>query len=320
LYGAGTAPNHLAGNLLIGSTNNFAKLYVGGVTSTATTQAFIGSQPSITGALTNLYSYWSNIVGNLPVNVTNAYNFIATQSSMASSTITNLFGFFVESSLTTGTNNYGFYGNIAAATGRWNLYMNGTAANYMNGELLLGSTSNSGEKLQVTGTMKVTGNVAVDTNVLFVDTANDRVGIGTASPSVLLHSSGVDGSNTNVFRLTNTANLGTTAWANTVSHDIQFHYTDGSFGPVVYGSIRAVGNPNSGLINAGTIDTDLSFLTAGYDVGGGLTEKFRIKATGQIRFVPRATAPNGAQAGDVYYNSTDNKHYGYNGTTWNAFY
>jgi hypothetical protein len=183
-----------------------------------------------------------------------------------------------------------------------------------------GTFTDTGERLQVTGDVKITGNVAVDTNVLFVDTANDRVGIGTALPSVLLHSSGVDGSNTNVFRLTNTANLGTTAWANTVSHDIQFHYTDGSFGPVVYGSIRAVGNPNSGAINAGTIDTDLSFLTAGYDVGGGLTEKFRIKATGQIRFVPRATAPNGAQAGDVYYNSTDNKHYGYNGTTWNAFY
>jgi hypothetical protein len=35
--------------------------------------------------------------------------------------------------------------------------MNGTAPNYLNGELLIGSTTNSGEKLQVTGTAKITG-------------------------------------------------------------------------------------------------------------------------------------------------------------------
>jgi hypothetical protein len=39
--------------------------------------------------------------------------------------------------------------------------MNGTAKNYMNGSLLIGSTTDSGEKLQVTGTMKVTGNTTI---------------------------------------------------------------------------------------------------------------------------------------------------------------
>jgi hypothetical protein len=152
LYGAGSAPNYLSGNLLIGSTNNFAKLYVGGITATASAQSFIFSQPSITGALTDLYSFISSIVGNLAVNVTNAYHFRASQSGLSTSTITNQFGFHAENSITGATNNYGFYGNIPSATGRWNLYMNGTAANYMNGELLLGSTTNTGEKLQVTGT------------------------------------------------------------------------------------------------------------------------------------------------------------------------
>jgi hypothetical protein len=60
------------------------------------------------------------------------------------------------------------------------------------GNLLLGSTTDSGEKLQVTGTMKVTGattiggNLIVDTNTLFVDATNNRVGIGTASPTLPL--------------------------------------------------------------------------------------------------------------------------------------
>ena len=50
------------------------------------------------------------------------------------------------------------------------------------------------------------------------------------------------------------------------------------------------------------------------------TQAMTIKTNRQVRFHPLALAPSGAEAGDVYYNSTDNKHYGYNGTTWNAFY
>ena len=56
------------------------------------------------------------------------------------------------------------------------------------GNLAIGAASDSGERLQVTGTAKITGatsiggNLTVDTNVLFVDTTNNRVGIGTAFP------------------------------------------------------------------------------------------------------------------------------------------
>ena len=41
--------------------------------------------------------------------------------------------------------------------------------------------------LSVFGSANITGNLVVDTNTLFVDSVNDRVGIGTASPSQLLH-------------------------------------------------------------------------------------------------------------------------------------
>jgi hypothetical protein len=37
--------------------------------------------------------------------------------------------------------------------------------------------------LTVTSTASISGNFTVDTNTLFVDAANDRVGIGTASPT-----------------------------------------------------------------------------------------------------------------------------------------
>jgi hypothetical protein len=46
----------------------------------------------------------------------------------------------------------------------------------------IGNTSPAA-KLDVTGTLAVSGNAAFDTNTLFVDAANNRVGIGTAAPA-----------------------------------------------------------------------------------------------------------------------------------------
>jgi hypothetical protein len=42
----------------------------------------------------------------------------------------------------------------------------------------------------VTGNASITGDLTVDTNTLFVDSANNRVGVGTVSPSVKLHLGG----------------------------------------------------------------------------------------------------------------------------------
>jgi hypothetical protein len=45
----------------------------------------------------------------------------------------------------------------------------------------------------------VGGNLAVDTNTLYVDAANDRVGIGTTSPGALLHVQGAYSGSTATF-------------------------------------------------------------------------------------------------------------------------
>jgi hypothetical protein len=45
----------------------------------------------------------------------------------------------------------------------------------------------SGNNIVVPGSATITGNLTVDTNTLFVDSANNRVGIGTASPADSLH-------------------------------------------------------------------------------------------------------------------------------------
>ena len=69
----------------------------------------------------------------------------------AGSTVTNQRGFSA-SALSGATNNFGFYGDVAAATGSWNLYMNGTATNYMAGRLGVGATLTSGAMAQITNT------------------------------------------------------------------------------------------------------------------------------------------------------------------------
>lgn len=56
---------------------------------------------------------------------------------------------------------------------------------------------------------------------------------------------------------------------------------------------------------------------------GGTTrsERVRVKASGQVRFVPMASAPTvDVEAGDVYYDSTTNKLRCYNGSTWSDLF
>lgn len=81
---------------------------------------------------------------NASFTVGELYHFVAGQGTKgASSTITNQIGFIAGSNLTGGTNNYAFFGNIAAASGRWNFYAAGSARNYFAGgvEVVAGATA-----------------------------------------------------------------------------------------------------------------------------------------------------------------------------------
>jgi hypothetical protein len=167
LYMDGTASNYLEGTTLIGSTFDIASNYklqvtgdiytsgsiaIGSVSSISTKLFGIGR--AITGATT---AYGITFEGNIESTVTTngivyrSYpivtggtlgaitHYIASKNAfIGGSTITNQYGFFADASVSGATNNYGFYGNIASATGAWNLYMNGTAQNYINGNLGIG--------------------------------------------------------------------------------------------------------------------------------------------------------------------------------------
>ncbi|KKC24940.1 beta strand repeat-containing protein [Sphingomonas sp. SRS2] len=84
--------------------------------------------------------------------MTHLSHFWAEQGAIgAGATVTNQYGFRVGDSLTGATNNYGFYGDIPATSGRYNLYMSGTAANYLAGPLGIGTTGLTAYRVRVAG-------------------------------------------------------------------------------------------------------------------------------------------------------------------------
>ncbi len=108
----------------------------------AYSSAFTASDVSTTSAT----SFVSFIGPGTGVALTTMTHYAAAQRTM-SGTVTTQTGFEVAASLTGATTNYGFRGRIASGTDRWNLYMDGTAANYLAGATIfnnaigLGTTS-----------------------------------------------------------------------------------------------------------------------------------------------------------------------------------
>ena len=172
------------GRALTGGTTSIGLLTNGTIQSDVTTEARMFSSSTSTAAasftLNNLVHYYV-FQGGLG----------------AGSSISSQSGFFVNASMVGATNNYGFRGSLAAATGRWNAYMDGTADNYFAGNVGVGITTptaklnivDSGTQDAVRITQTGTGNALVvedsastDASPFVVD-RNGNVGIGEASPS-----------------------------------------------------------------------------------------------------------------------------------------
>jgi hypothetical protein len=164
LHMDGTANNYMAGSLGIGATSlteyslRIAKNITGAVTSYGIRQE--GTVQS--GVTTSAFGIINTLnTAAAAFTIPDYFHFTATQGTIGStSAITNQIGFAVGSSMTGATNNYGFYGAIASGTNRWNLYMAGTAANYMAGDLGIGTTTIAA-RLTVVGATTVIGQTNV---------------------------------------------------------------------------------------------------------------------------------------------------------------
>jgi hypothetical protein len=170
LYGAGTAQNYIAGNLGIGTTTlSNSALRVNKAITGAVTQSSIANSSTINSDVTsNAWMYISSPSTQAAAfTISEVVHFNAFNLTIgASSAVTNNIGFKATSTLTGATNNWGFYGDIPSGTGRWNLYMNGTAKNYLAGELLVTTlTSVAGYQLAVGGAIYASSNIRFDTAI-----------------------------------------------------------------------------------------------------------------------------------------------------------
>jgi hypothetical protein len=121
---------------------------------TGATTAFANRVESTvrSGVTTAAVGYSTNIGTEAAVfTIPNLRHYQTQQATFgAGSIVTNQYGFHVGSGMTGAANNFSFRGNLTAAATSWNLYMDGTAKNYLAGNLLCGTlTENaSGAKLQ----------------------------------------------------------------------------------------------------------------------------------------------------------------------------
>ena len=160
IYAGGTADNYLAGSLGIGTTSlgstngiiNLGKSFTGfGVNAVGYNVSSI-VQSDITNSAVGYQTGLGTQAASFTLNELRHYQ--ATQGTFGSgSTVTNQYGFWVGSNLTGATNNFAYHSYLPSGTNRWNLYMAGTAQNYLAGALSIGvTTANASALLQVDST------------------------------------------------------------------------------------------------------------------------------------------------------------------------
>jgi hypothetical protein len=93
------------------------------------------------GTVTGAAGSYSN-TGNLGAgSLTNGYNYFSDAGlNNGGGTLTSIFGYY-QADFTAGNNAYAFYGNVSSGSNKWNCYMAGTAPNYFNGVILVGTTT-----------------------------------------------------------------------------------------------------------------------------------------------------------------------------------
>ncbi len=167
------------------------------------------------------------------------------------------------------------------------------------------------------------GEVSNFCDVLYIDCANGFVGVGEAPGDLfeVYKSSGVariqiisEDSVVNLRLLNQTA----TPAADTQLGRVSFRGLDDGGNVTNYGTI-------AGYVEGSEDGSEDGYVTVEPTVAGTRTEMLRADANGVDLNGLRvhgalSSAPSSPSAGDIYYDTTTNKHRGYNGSSWSDFY
>jgi hypothetical protein len=176
-------------------------------------------QTDVTSTATGVRTSLSTAVGASPYTISNLVGYGAYGGTIgANTTVTNQIAYYVDSGVTGGANNWGFYGGLAAAATSYNLYMQGTANNYLGGTLGLGTTSLAGygihNGLTLSGAATVyadradgaIANTVTSAAVYFATTSSTVAAATSQSLTTLIHYQAVQGTfNTNAAVTTQSA-------------------------------------------------------------------------------------------------------------------
>ena len=165
----------------------------------------------------------------------------------------------------------GFYTNTA--TERMRIFSDGN--------IVINSITNAGYKLDVNGTGRFSGDLTVDTNTLFVDSANNSVGIGTLVPKF------------QSFNRELTVSGGTSGTSRGAINIQGSRTTDSTFGSFAFyhqtNYVAGIESSRAGADNSG----NLQFFTTN---AGSTGERLTIASTGAATFSADATI-NGVTVG-----------------------
>jgi hypothetical protein len=189
------------GFLGIGTTASNAGIYVGTNSLTSSTNfgvysAVIGNSAATTGVI-GFYS--APATANATFTSAEVVGFRAANANRgASSTITSLYGVYVQDQ-TQGTSNYGIRSAVSSGANKWNIYADGTAANYFGGDTTLNASlifNGTSRRIQADfSNATLASRAAFQTSTTNGTTAVQAIANGTAAASYYVAFAGSDPAN-----------------------------------------------------------------------------------------------------------------------------
>lgn len=167
VYAAAGVAMHADGYMAVGGTNSLSANTViaanGTVIGTGTSQYGINFSGEFNDSATsNGYAFYSSPkVKASAFTMSNLYGFIALAPSLGTGATVNNYNAFDVQDASGIAFIAGYRGKVSSGTGKWNLYLDGSASNYVAGRLLIGTTTDD-----ASGLIQVAGDISSTTGKL----------------------------------------------------------------------------------------------------------------------------------------------------------